>query len=194
FTGIHLVTPPGRHVSPQSWDPKIKTYSRLSFVLADLEARLVDPDATALMLDQYGNLSEETGGNVWLVKDGILMTPTESNVLRGQTRNNVIRLAKKLKIPVVEQDLQPWHLYNCDEAFHSSTSPGPIQPIGRFNGLLIGKELPGPVTKRLAKAWSRWVGIDVTGLNRLSEEERKELEDERVRLNKERLKLIHVPY
>ncbi len=194
FTGIHLVTPPGRHVSPQSWDPKIKTYSRLSFVLADLEARLVDPDATALMLDQYGNLSEETGGNVWLVRDGVLMTPTESNVLRGQTRANVMSLAKKLNIPVVERDLQPWHLYNCDEAFRSSTSPGPIQPIGRFNGLLIGKELPGPITKRLAKAWSDWVGIDVTGLDRLSKEEREELEKDRIKLNEERSKLLHIPY
>jgi branched-chain amino acid aminotransferase len=146
------------------------------------------------MLDQFGNISEETGGNVWLVRDGVLMTPTESNVLRGQTRNDVINLAKKLQIPVVEQDLQPWHLYNCDEAFRSSTWPGPIQPIGRFNGLLIGKELPGPVTKRLAEAWSDWVEIDVTGVDRLSEDERAELERERIKLNKERPKIAHVPY
>jgi len=194
FTGLHVVTPPGRHISPECWDPKIKTYSRLSYVMADLEARLVDPKATALMLDQFGNLAEETGGNIWIVRDGTLMTPTERNVLRGQTRNNVINLAKKLNIPVVEQDLQSWHLYNCDEAFRSSTFPGPIQPIGIFNGVLIGKELPGPITKRLAEAWSDWVGMDVTGLDRLSVEERSGLEEDRIKLNVDRSKLVHIPY
>jgi len=194
FTGIHVVTPPSRHVSPECWDPKIKTYSRLSYVVADLEARLVDPKATALMLDQFGNLAEETGGNIWIILDGKLMTPTERNILRGQTRNNVINLAKKLDIPVVEQDLQPWHLYNCDEAFRSSTFPGPIQPIGRFNGVLIGNELPGPITKKLTEAWSGWVGLDVTGLDLLSAEERAELEEDRVKLNVERSMLLHIPY
>jgi len=194
FTGIHVVTPPGRHIGPECWDPKIKTYSRLSYVMADLEARLVDPRATALMLDQFGNLAEETGGNIWIVRDGKLLTPTERNILRGQTRNNVISLAKKLDIPVIEQDLQPWHLYNCDEAFRSSTFPGPVQPIGYFNGVLIGNELPGPITKKLTEAWSGWVGLDVTGLNRLSTEEKAELEEERARLNAERSKLVHIPY
>ena len=193
-TGLHVVTPPSRHVSPQCWDPKIKTYSRLSYVLAKLEARLVDPSATALMLDQYGNLTEVTGGNIWLVRDGVLMTPTERNILRGQTRANVINLAKKVDIPVVQQDLQPWHLYSCDEAFRSSTSPGPMQPIGCFNGVLVGKDLPGPITTQLAEAWSDWVGIDTTGLNRLSEEERAKLEEDRVRSNEERAQLAHIPY
>lgn len=194
YIGLHMVTPPGRHVSPQSWDPKIKTYSRLNYVLAGLEAKLVDPRAIALMLDENGNLAEAQGGNVWLVLDGLLMTPTDRNILRGQTRWNVMSLAKQLNIPVVEKDLQPWHLYNCDEAFHSSTSPGPLQPIGRFNGMLIGKELPGPTTKQLAAAWSEWVGIDITGLNHLSAEERVTLEEEGARLNEERAELVHVPY
>jgi branched-chain amino acid aminotransferase len=68
------------------------------------------------------------------------MTSTDRNILRGQTRNNVIDLAKKLNIPVVEGDLQSWHIYNCDEAFLCSTSPGPLWPIGQFNRTLIGKE------------------------------------------------------
>jgi len=192
FTGVHVVTPPTRHVSPQSWDPKIKTYSRLNYVLAMNEARLVDPKATALMLDQFGNLSEATGANVWIVRNGVLMTPAESNLLRGQTRANVIYLAKELNIDIAEMDLQPWHLYNCDEAFLSTTMPGPIRPIGRFNGVLVGKDLPGPVTRRLAEGWSDWVGIDVTGLNRITKDEINELEKERTKLNQERGNLAHI--
>lgn len=194
YTGLHVVTPPGRHVNPQAWDPKIKTYSRLNYVIGGLEARLVDPRALSLILDENGNLSEALGGNVWLVLDGVLMTPTDRNILRGQTRLNVMGLADQLKIPVIEKDLQPWHLYNCDEAFHSTTFPGPIQPIGRFNGLLVGKELPGPITTRLAAAWSDWVGIDVTGQNRLSADEREALEEERNQLNAQRAELTHIPY
>jgi branched-chain amino acid aminotransferase len=193
-SGVHVVTPPGRHVSPQAWDPKIKTYSRLNYVLADFEARLVDPYATALMLDESGNLSEAIGANVWIVLDGVLMTPTDRNILRGQNRNNVIGFAKKLNIPLEFKDLQPWHLYNCQEAFLTTTYPGPFQPIGRFNGLLVGKELPGPVTRRLADAWSEWAGIDVTGWSRLNREEKAAAEKSRAALNAERGALAHIPY
>jgi branched-subunit amino acid aminotransferase/4-amino-4-deoxychorismate lyase len=122
------------------------------------------------------------------------MTPTDRNILRGQNRNNVMSLAEKLNIPVVVQDLQPWHLYNCDEAFLSTTYPGPLQPIGKFNSILIGKELPGPLTKRIAKAYGDWVGVDVTGQFRLSKEEKVALDMERARLNRERTKLVHIPY
>ncbi len=192
--GAHVVTPPGRHNSPSSWDPKIKTYSRLNYVLADLDARLVDPCAVALLLDGSGNFSEAIGENIWIVQDGVLMTPTDRTILRGQTRNNVINMAKKLNIPVEIKDLQPWHLYNCEEAFLSTTFPGPLQPIGRFNGVLVGKELPGPVTGRLAEAWSEWAGIDITGWSRLSEGEKASAEKERDRLNEERARLTHIPY
>lgn len=194
WVGVHVVTPPGRHVNPQAWDPKIKTYSRLSFVLADLEARLMDRDAIALMLDEHGNLTETIGGNIWIVRDSVLTTPTDRNILRGQTRRNVTSIAKSLNIPVVEQDLQSWHLYNCDESFLSSTYPGPLQPVDRFNGIPIGHDLPGSITKTLAEAWSKWVGIDITGRHRLSKEELVTLEKERTGLNEERNRMIHVPY
>jgi branched-chain amino acid aminotransferase len=162
--------------------------------MASIEARLVDPSAIALMLDEQGNLTEAVGGNVWLVQDGVLMTPTDRNILRGQTRNNAMNLAKKLNIPVVEKDLQPWHLYNCDEAFLSSTYPGPMQPISRFNGIPIGMELPDGIIRRLADAWSDWVGMDITGLNRLNAEEMTMLEKEKDKLNQERTHLTHIPY
>ncbi len=186
-TGVHIVTPPSRHITPQSWDPKVKTYSRLNYVLAAQEAALVDPDAVALMLDKDGNLTEATGANVWLAAGGVLMTPSDRNVLKGQTRNNVIRLAGELGIEVQERDLQPWHLYNCDEAFVSSTSPGPLRPISRFNGLPVGADdFPGPIVRKLAAAWSKWVGIDVTGIDLLTTEEKSELEAERKKLRAER--------
>jgi len=172
--GLHLVTPSVRQAPPFVRDPKIKTYGRLNHILALHEARLVDPESWPLMLDAYGNLAETHIANVFLVYDGILMTPTTRNILEGISRSNVIYLARQLNIPVVEGDLQPFHLCNAEEAFVTSVSTC-IMPVSRYNGIPIGKELPGPITKRLVEAWSKWVDYDITCLAYLSEEERAKL-------------------
>jgi len=191
--GRHLATTSSRHTTPDNWDPKIKTYSRLAFVLAQHKAKLMDPQAAAVFLDQSGNLTETVGDNIFLVEDGVLKTPGTHSILRGITRSNVIQIAKKLGIPVVECDLQEWNLHNCDEAFTSTTSLD-VCPVSHFNGLLVGKELPGPITKRICKAYSDWVGEDITGLNFISAEEKAKLEEENTKLNEELTKLAHVPY
>jgi branched-chain amino acid aminotransferase len=158
--GTHMVTPSIRHVPPQCWDPKIKTYNRLNYLLADREAKLVDPQARPLLMDIYGNLAETIHSNIWIFMDGALMTPSPRNSLMGISRANVIKLAKEMNIPLVERDLQPWHLYNCDEAFESST-PFCVLPVSRYNGISVGKDVPGPITKRILKAWSEWIGLDI---------------------------------
>ena len=68
--GLHVVTPPTRHMHPLTIDPKIKYRSRLHFSLADAEARLIDPEALPLMLDHQGNLAEGTGWNFFVVNRG----------------------------------------------------------------------------------------------------------------------------
>jgi len=173
LTGAHLVTPSTRAVPPMVMDPKIKTRSRLFQAFAFYEARLVDPTAMPLLLDIYGNLAEPPYANIFLVYDGVLMTPTTRNILEGISRANVINIAKQLKLPVIERDLQPFHLYNADEAFVSATPF--ITPVSRYNGVPIGKEVPGPITKRLLDAFSKWVNYDITGLSFLSAEERAKL-------------------
>lgn len=169
--GVHLVTPSSRQIPPHVRDPKIKTYSRMSQVFAIHEAQLVDPESWPLMLNIHGNLTETHWTNIFLVYDGVMMTPTTCEVLEGISRSNVIYLAKQLGIPVVERDLQPFHLYNAEEAF-VSTTPYCILPISRYNCVSVGKEVPGPITKRLTEAWSKWVDHDITCLSYLSEEEK----------------------
>lgn len=194
--GCHLVTPSGRHAIPDAWDPKIKTFNRLAFIINIHEAMLTDPkygDYTMpIMLDQYANLTETIGHNLFLVFDGVLMTPTDKNILRGVTRKNVIRLAKKQGIPVVERDLQKWHLYNAEEAFLATTALD-LTCVTRFNGLLIGDEMPGLITKRIFKAYSQFVRQDVTGMSYLTKEEKTALKEENARLNEERKKINHYP-
>lgn len=175
--GLHLVSPPTTQAPPNVRDPKIKTYSRINQSFAVYESKLEGPECWPLMLDIYGNLTETQGANFFLIYGGVIMTPTTRNILEGVSRSNVIHLAKQLKIPVIERDLQPFHLYNAKEAF-ISTTPYCIVPISLFNGVSIGsEEIPGPVTRRLIDAWSEWVNHDITCLSYLDAEERSKLEE-----------------
>jgi branched-chain amino acid aminotransferase len=160
-TGLHLVTPSTRHVPPQCVDPKIKNRSRLHWWLAEQEAHLVDEGAMPLLLDLQGNLTETSGSNFLLVKDGTVYSPTSRNILLGISRKVVIGLCARLGIPFVERDLQVHDAITADEAF-VTTSPYCMAPVTRFNGVTVGDgAIGGPIYKRLLQAWSDEVGVDI---------------------------------
>src|SRR5262249_8207647 len=131
--GQHLVTPSVRHVPPQCLDPKIKHRSRLHFHLADQEARLVDPEALALLLDLDGNVTETATANFLIVERGRVTSPTTRNTLPGISRATVIDLCGRLGLPFVERDFQVHDALNADEAFTTST-PYCLMPVTRLNG------------------------------------------------------------
>lgn len=158
--GIHLVTPSTRHVPPQCVDPKIKNRSRLHFWLAEQEAHLVDPRAMPLLLDLDGNLTETSGGNVLLVKDGAVLSPPPRNILLGVSRKVVLELCGRLGLAVHERNLQLHDLLNADEAF-VTTTPYCMAPVTRCNGIPIGEGRPGPFFERILTAWSKEVGLDI---------------------------------
>lgn len=158
--GIHVVTPAIRHIPPQCLDPKMKYRSRLHWHLADEQTHQVDPDATSLLLDLDGNISECSGANFLLVRDGAIYSPTLRNILGGISRMVVIELAEKLGIPFREQNLQLYDVETADEAFLSSTPFG-VCPATKVNGGPIGDGKPGPIWRRLAEAWSDLVGFDI---------------------------------
>ena len=158
--GIHLVTPSIRHVPPQCFDPKMKYRSRMHYFLADQEARLVDPEASALLLDLDGNLTETSGANFLLVDRGAIVSPTLRNILPGISRATVIELAAELGIPFVERDLQVYSAINADEAFVTST-PYCLLPVTKVNGTAVGGGAPGPVFRALQGAWSKRVGVEI---------------------------------
>ena len=158
--GIHVVTPSTRHVPPQCIDPKMKYRSRLHFYLADQETHLVDSEASTLLLDLDGNVTEMSGGNFLIVRDGTILSPTTRNILPGISRQTVIELAEQLGIPFVERDLQVHDVVNADEAFEATT-PFCIAPVTRINGIPIGLGKPGPITQRLLEMWSALVGLDI---------------------------------
>ena len=159
-TGQHLVTPSIRHVPPQCYDPKMKYRSRMHYYLGDQEARLVAPDASALLLDLDGNVTETGGANFLMVEDGTIVSPTLRNILPGISRGMIRELAERLGIPFVEREFQVFNVINAQEAFTAST-PYCLLPVTKINGLPIGDGRPGPIFQRLISAWSEDLGLDI---------------------------------
>jgi branched-chain amino acid aminotransferase len=109
----------------------------------------------AILLDQNGFVSEGTGENVFVVREGTVYTPgPESDILMGITRNSVIQLASDLGIPVVEKLLSVNELLGADEAFFTGTYAeiAPIQEVGHY---AIGAKAPGPVTTKIMAAFQK---------------------------------------
>jgi branched-chain amino acid aminotransferase len=159
--GIRVITPSGRRTPPSSLSPRVKTHNYLNMIVADMEVHAQDPKAWAVLLDENGNISEGLGSNFFVVKDGQLMTPHGRYVLEGVSRATVIELARELAIPVVERDIDLYDAYTADEVFLTSTSLC-LCGVSSVNGKPIGGgKVPGPVTKKLLKAYSDLVGCDI---------------------------------
>ena len=69
--------------------------------LAEIEAKLVDPEAQSVILDIHGNVAENKGGNIFMIKDGKLNTPTTSIVWRDLQVNSTMKIARSLDIEVI---------------------------------------------------------------------------------------------
>jgi branched-chain amino acid aminotransferase len=159
--GIRVVTPPSRRTPPEALSPRAKTHNYLNLIQAEQEVRSLDPEAWAVLLDTSGNLCEGQGSNIFLVRDGELLTPRERFVLPGISRQTVIDHARQLEIPFREADLDLYDALTADEAFLTSTSLC-ICPVTTINGQRIGRpdQVYGPVTQRLVDAYRQFVDHD----------------------------------
>jgi branched-chain amino acid aminotransferase len=160
--GSMLMIPSTRRIPTQSLEAKAKITNKMNHAIALHEARQVHPSCMPLMLDIDGNISETHMANFFFVSYGKLCTPTEKNVLGGITRSEILVLAGKLGIPVLEGNFTPYDVFSGEEAFTSGTSPS-IVPVKSLNGAAIGNGIPGPITLRLIKAWNALVGVDTVG-------------------------------
>ncbi|MEK7880534.1 MAG: branched-chain amino acid transaminase [Deltaproteobacteria bacterium] len=102
----------------------------------------------ALLLDTDGYVSEGSGENIFMVKDGVLKTTPLTSVLNGITRNSVIKIAKDAGIAVLEGRFSRDELYIAEEAFFTGTA-AEITPIRELDDRMIGEGKPGPVTKKI---------------------------------------------
>ena len=159
-TGVHAVIPRQETVPARLIDPKIKNRSRIYYQIGTLQAHHIDPKALALFTDEDGFITEGSGSNFFIVKEGELITPEPRNILRGITRQAILEIAPQIGLPSHERNIEPYDIMTADEAFFSTT-PYSIAPATRINGMPIGNGKPGPVTWQLIGAWSDMVGVDI---------------------------------
>jgi branched-chain amino acid aminotransferase len=162
-SGLDLVTSSLRRPSPDVLDPRIKSLNYLNNVLAKLEARQRGADE-ALMLNAQGMIAETSVANVFVVRDGVLLTPPAvDGALEGVTRATVMELATTLGIPVREQTLSRFDFFAADEAFLTGSGAG-IVPIRSLDARSIGAGRPGPVFEKVRVAFSEAVAESGTSL------------------------------
>ena len=128
--------------------PMIKSLNYLNNILAKIEANRANVNE-AIMLNQNGTISEGTGDNIFIVKDGTLITPlSTAAILMGITRGIAIQLALDEKIKVIEREITVHELITADESFMTGTA-AEIAPLVEVDGKKIGDRKPGPVTMKL---------------------------------------------
>lgn len=147
-TGIRLVTASVRRPAPDVLDPKIHHANQLNSILAKIESNRVDAD-DALMLDQRGFVAETATMNLFIVKNGVVITPWASACLEGLTRALVIREARKAGLAVVERDVSLIEVQTAHEVFATGTM-AEIVPVTEVDGRVIGDGRPGEITLQVS--------------------------------------------
>ncbi len=146
-SGISVITSSIRRNTPECLDSKIHHNNLLNNILATIEANVAQVDS-ALMLDVHGYLSETNDTNLFLVQNGVLLTPHADSCLPGLTRQMILDIATWKKIPAKEKNLSLTELYTADEVFTTGTM-GELTPVLMADGRTIGDGKAGELTKRL---------------------------------------------
>ncbi|MDD5136493.1 MAG: branched-chain-amino-acid transaminase [Candidatus Omnitrophica bacterium] len=157
--GLEIITANTRRNYPLALDPRIKSLNYLNNILAKIDAIKAGTEE-AIMLNYEGYVTECTGDNIFMVKDGELITsPVSIGALEGITRDAVIGLARKMDIPVFERLIKMEDIYAADEVFLTGTA-AEIIPVVRIDKKRIGGGKPGGITLRLTGAFKELTKSD----------------------------------
>ncbi|MBA4496178.1 branched-chain-amino-acid transaminase [Paenactinomyces guangxiensis] len=157
--GIKIITVPTRRNVPDALDPKIKSLNYLNNILVRIEANRAGA-AEALMLNSDGYVAEGSGDNIFIVKNGKLLTPPGYvGALEGITRQAIIELAEKLGYDVREEPFTRHDVYVATEVFLTGTAAEVI-PVVEVDGRSIANGTPGPISKHLMQEFHKLVKVD----------------------------------
>jgi branched-chain amino acid aminotransferase len=146
--GLNVMTAGTPIPHRESLSPRVKSLNYLAHILAKIEGIHAGADEV-LMLDSSGHVSEGSGQNLFVVKDGRVLTPPlYAGILKGVTRDVVIELAGQAGYPVEETIINRYDVYTADEAFFTGTA-SEIVGIRQVDGRVIGTGKPGPMTRDL---------------------------------------------
>jgi branched-chain amino acid aminotransferase len=149
--GVRAMVSSWRRISPDSLIPHAKASGQyLNNVLAKVESVKAGYQES-ILLDDQGHVSEGTGENIYIVREGEIVTPGHHNsILDGITRRSIIQIAQDLGYPVVERDIARAELYLADEVFMSGTA-AELVPVREVDNHQIGTGRPGEITRVLQK-------------------------------------------
>jgi len=155
--GLEVVTVATRIANPQVLEPRIKSLGKyVCNIQAKLEANHVGA-GEGLMLTEDGYVAECTGDNIFFAKDGVIYTPAAYlGILEGITRATAIEVLKEMGIEVNIGVFTRFDLYTADEAFLTGTAAEVI-PMVKLDARVIADGKPGPITKKLMKAFHEYV-------------------------------------
>ncbi|TAJ44444.1 branched-chain-amino-acid transaminase [Methanofollis fontis] len=145
--GLTAITVSVRRNPAEAMPPNVKSLNYLNNILAKIEANYKGGDE-AIFFDTRGNVAEGSGDNIFVIKNGAIITPYTLNNLRGITRHVVLEVAASLGVQVNEQNLGYFDLYSADEVFVTGTA-AEVAPITKIDGRIIGNGQPGPITRQL---------------------------------------------
>jgi branched-chain amino acid aminotransferase len=149
--GVRARTSSYRRISPDSLIPHSKASGQyLNSVLAKIESLKSGYDE-GILLDARGNVCEGTGENVFVIRDGVIVTPGQtSSILDGINRKSAIQIARDLGYEVVERDVARAELALADEVFLTGTA-AEIVPLREIDDIEIGP--PGPITREVQRSF-----------------------------------------
>lgn len=154
--GIRLVTAPTRQLGPDVFDARIKSLNYLKNVLGKLDAHNAGAHE-AILLNANGFIAECTADNLFLVRDGTLMTPSPlDGALAGITRGAVLDIAAQQGVPTAETRLARYDVYTADECFVTGTG-AEIMHVREADGRVVGDGTAGPVTRAIRTAFEALV-------------------------------------
>jgi len=143
-----------RRIHPATTDPNAKICGNYAnSILASIEAKEAGYDE-ALLLDHKDRVAEGPGENLFLVKDGRILTPALGCILPGITRRSIMEMATAMGYVVEEKDLYPEDVYASQEAFFTGTA-AEVTPIKEVSGHQIGTTHPGPVSLELRETYQQ---------------------------------------
>lgn len=148
--GMNLITASTIRNHPNALSARIKSLNYLNNIMAKIEGTDAGT-VEALMLNHKGEVAECTGDNIFILKNGVLKTPSaDAGILEGITRNAVLKLAREANIPTQETTLIRHDLYVSDEMFLTGTA-AEVVPVVSLDGRTIGDGKPGSITRKLLK-------------------------------------------
>jgi branched-chain amino acid aminotransferase len=154
--GIAVVTAASRRMPSDSLDPRVKSLNYLNNIMAKIEAKQAGC-MEAVMLNHEGYVCECTADNIFILKNGSVLTPAaHCGALDGITRGTVIEVAENAGIAVNETSLTRYDLYTADECFMTGTG-AEIMPVTTIDGRTIGTGEPGAMTKQLIDGFRKYV-------------------------------------